>query len=190
VTVDTDANEAEENRMSFAPISFSPVWFSTDRQLAALVQVFQSATVTAKLLGRFDILADCASIQNVLMPWARAPLAPQAQGAITLNESSLAFRPTSFRIFGWRVRSPMKEIAFDLSPNDIIAIEPADFHSPVMRAFDLPFTRVRTSKSSPIDNFLLCVGGKIAIPRIRARSRELRGSLVSWHAVSNQGAMQ
>jgi hypothetical protein len=94
--------------MSFAPISFSPVWFSTDQQLAALVQVFESATLTAKLLGRFD----------------------------------------------------------------------------------LPFTRVRTSKPSPIDDFLLCVGGKIAIPRIRSRSRELRASLVSWHAVSNQGAMQ
>jgi hypothetical protein len=176
--------------MSFAPISFSPVWFSTDRQLAALVQVFKSATLTAKLLGRFDIPADCASIQSVFTPWARAPLAPQAQGAVTLNERSLAFRPTSFRLFGWRVHSPMKDISFDLAPSDVVAIEPADFHSPVMRAFDLPFTRVRTSKPSPIDDFLLCVGGKIAIPRIRSRSRALRASLVSWHAVLNQGAVR
>jgi hypothetical protein len=176
--------------VSFAPISFSPVWFSTDRQLATLVQVFESATLTAKLLGRFDIPADRASIQSVLMPWSRAPLAPQAQGAVTLNARSLAFRPTPFRIFGWRVHSPMKDISFDLSPSDVVAIEPADFRSPVMRAFDLPFTRVRTSKPGPIADFLLCVGGKIAIPRIRSRSRELRASLVSWHAVSNQGAMQ
>jgi hypothetical protein len=187
---DADANEREENRMSFAPISFSPVWFSTDQQLATLVQVFESATLTAKLLGRFDIPADRASIQNVLMPWARAPRAPQAQGAVTLNERFLAFRPTSFRVFGWRVRSPMKGISFDLSPSDVVAIEPADFRSPFMRAFDLPFTRVRTSKPRPMDNFLLCVGGQIAIPRIRSRSRALRASLVSWHAVSNQGAMQ
>jgi hypothetical protein len=176
--------------MSFAPISFSPVWFSTDRQLVALVQVFESATLTAKLFGRFDIPADCASIQSVLIPWSRAPLAPQAQSAVTLNERFMAFRPTSFRIFGWRVHSPIKDISFDLSPSDVVAIEPADFRAPVMRAFDLPFTRVRTSKPSPIDDFLLCVGGKIAIPRIRSRSRALRGSLVSWHAVSNQGAMQ
>jgi hypothetical protein len=188
--VAAEANELEEKRMSFAPISFSPVWFSTDRQLETLVQVFKSATITSKLLGRFDIPADCASIQSIFMPWARAPLALQAQGAVTLNERSLSFRPRSFRVFGWRVRSPMKEISFDLSPVDVLAIEPADFSSPFMRAFDLPFTRVRTSKPTPIDNFLLCVGGQIAIPRIRWRSRALRASLVSWHTVSNQGAMR
>src|SRR5262249_34046141 len=149
-TVNVEANELEGNCMSFTPISFSPVWFSTDRQLATLVRVFESATLTAKLLGRFDIPADCASIQNILRPWSRAPLAPQAQGAVTLNERSLAFRPTSFRIFGWRVHSPMKDISFDLTPSDVVAIEPADFRSPVLRAFDLPFTRVRTSKASPI----------------------------------------
>jgi hypothetical protein len=190
VTVDTDANEVGENRMSFVPVSFSPVWFSTDRQLATLAQVFESATLTAKLLGRFDIPAGCASIQSVSMPWTRVPLALQAQGAIALNERSLSFEPTSFRTFGWRVCSLMKDISFDLSPSDLVAVEPADFRSPFMRTFDLPFTRVRTSKPSPIDNFLLCVGGRIAMPRIRSRSRELRASLVSWHAVSNQGAMQ
>jgi|SRR5579862_950422 len=100
--------------MSFAPISFSPVWFSTDRQQAALTQ-------------------------------------------------------------SW---------------NDVSAIEPADFRSPVIRTFDLPFTRVRTSKPSPIDDFLLCVGGQISMPRIRDQSRDLRANLLLWHTVSQQGAMR
>jgi hypothetical protein len=179
-----------EIRMSFTPISFSPVWFSTDQQLAALSQSSESATMTSKLLGRFEIPADCASLQGILTPWVRVPLALRAQGGITLNERSLSFRPKSFRIFGWLVRGLLKDVSFDLSPSDLVAIEPADFRSPFMRTFDLPFTRVRTSKPSPIDNFLLCVGGRIAMPRIRSRSRELRGSLLSWQTASNQGAMQ
>jgi hypothetical protein len=166
--------------MSFAPISFAPVWFSTDRQLAALAQSYESATMISKLLGRFDLPEDCASLRGILTPWARIPLALQAQGAITLNERLLSFRPAPFRAFGWRTRGLRNDLSFDLSPSDVVAIEPTDFASSVMRAFDLPFTRVRISKGSPTDNFLLCVGGRIAIPRIRARSRELRESLLLW----------
>lgn len=174
--------------MSFAPISFSPVWFSTDRQLAALAQSWESATMTSKLLGRFEIPADCASIHGVIMPWTRVPLALQAQGIMSLNEMSFSFRQKPYRVFGWRVHSPLKDLSFDLFPNDVLAIEPADFRSPVMRIFDVPFTRVRTSKPSPIDNFLLCVGGRISMPRIRFRSRDLREKLLLWYTVSQQGA--
>jgi hypothetical protein len=180
----------EENRMSFAPIFFSPVWFSTDRQLAALTQSWESATMTSKLLGRFEIPADCASLHGAVMPWMRVPLGLQAQGVMGLNEASFSFRQEPYRVFGWRVRTPLEDLSFNLFPNDVSAIEPADFRSPVMRTFDVPFTRVRTSKPSPIDNFLLCVGGRISMPRIRDRSRDLREKLLLWHTVSQQGAMR
>jgi hypothetical protein len=176
--------------MSFPPISFSPVWFSTDRQLAALAQSWEAATMISKLLGRFDVPADCASLQGTLMPWTRVPLALQAQGDISLNEASFSFRQTPYRVFGWRVLSPLRDLSFDLFPNDVSAIEPVDFRSPVMRTFDVPFTRVRTSKPNPIDNFLLCVGGRISMPHIRSRSQDLREKLLLWHTVSQQGAIQ
>jgi hypothetical protein len=176
--------------MSRAPIFLSPVWFSKDRQLAALTQSWESATMISKLLGRFEVPADCASFQGIFTPWMQMPLALQAQGVLGLNETSLAFRQEPYRVFGWRVRTPLEDLSFNLFPNDVSAIEPADFRSPVMRTFDVPFTRVRTSKPSPIDNFLLCVGGRISMPRIRDRSRDLREKLLLWHTVSQQGAMR
>jgi hypothetical protein len=175
--------------MSFAPIFFSPVWFSTDRQLAALAQSWESATMTSKLLGRFETPADCASLHGIIMPWVRVPSGLQAEGVMGLNQMSLSFRQEPYRVFGWRLHSPLKDLSFDLFPNDVSAIEAADFRSPVMRTFDVPFTRVRTSKPSPIDNFLLCVGGRISMPRIRSRSRDLREKLLLWHTVSQQRAM-
>ena len=181
--------------MPFAPIFFSPVWFSTDRQLAALTQSLESATTTSKLLVRFEIPTDCASLRGVIIPWMRVPLGLQAQGVIGLNEASFSFRQEPYRVFGWRFRTPLDDLSFNLFPNDVSAIEPADFRSPVMRRlgvtfFDVPFTRVRTSKPSPIDNFLLCVGGRFSMPRIRDRSRDLREKLLLWHTVSQQGAMR
>jgi hypothetical protein len=176
--------------MSFAPIFFSPVWFSTDRQLAALAQSWESATMTSKLLGRFETPADCASLHGIIVPWMRVPTGLQAEGVMGLNQMSLSFRQEPYRVFGWRLDSPLKDLSFDLFPNDVSAIEAADFRSPVMRTFDVPFTRVRTSKPSPIDNFLVCVGARFSMPRIRSRSRDLREKLLLWHTVSQQGAMR
>jgi hypothetical protein len=169
--------------MSFAPVSFLPVWFSTDRQLAALAQSWESATMASKLLGRFEIPADCASLHGIFTPWMRMPLGLQAQGVLSLGKT-FSFRQTPYRAFGWRVHSPLKDLSIDLFLNDVSAIEPADFHSLVMRTFDAPFTRVRTSKPSPIDNFLLCIGGRISMPRIRSRSLDLREKLHLWQADS------
>jgi hypothetical protein len=148
-----------------------------------------SATMISKLLGRVEIPADCASLH--LGPLMRVPTVVQAEGVIHLNEVSFTFRPTPHR-FGWRFHSLLKDLSFVLYPNEVSAVEPADARSPVMRTFDLPFTRVRTSKPSPIDNFLLCVGGsgRIAMPRIRTQSRDLRERLLFWHTVSQQGAVR
>jgi hypothetical protein len=107
---------------------------------------------------------------------------------LAYNETSFSFRQEPYRVFGWRVSTLLEGLSFNLFPNDVSAIEPADFRSPVMRTFDVPFTRVRTSKPSPIDNFLLCDGLRISMPRIRDRSRDLREKLRLWHTVSRQGA--
>jgi hypothetical protein len=176
-------------RMSFVPVAYAPVWFSSDRQMTALLQSFASATMTSKLLGRFKVPDDSPYLQHVLMPWHRLPIVLQAQGVVDLGETSLTFRPKPYRLLGHRVRNTLKDLSFDLHPTDVNAIEPADFRSPVSRILDLPFTRIRTSRPSPIDNFLLCVGGKIALPRIQSRSLELQNNLLAWHAVSSQAAM-
>jgi hypothetical protein len=173
--------------MSSTSTSFAPVWFSTDRQLEALAHSFESATMTSKLLGRFEIPEDVAFIQHVIMAWTRVPLALQAQGTVSLNDVSFSFRPTPYRVFGFRVSSPLQGLRFDLAPSDVTIVEPADFCSPVARTFDVPFTRIRTSRPGPLDNFLLCVGGRVAMPRIRSQSHDLRQRLLSWHEASIRG---
>jgi hypothetical protein len=49
--------------------------------------------------------------------------------------------------------------------------------SPVAHFFDIPFTRIRTAHAPPLDNFLLCVGGRLSM-RIREQSIELRHELM------------
>jgi hypothetical protein len=181
--------------MSFDPIFFSPVWFSTDRQLAALTQSWEAASTISKLLVRFEIPAECASRHGSVIPWMRVPLGLQAQGVMGLNETSFSFRQVPYRVFGWRFSTPLKGFSFNLAPSDVTAIESADFRSPVMRGldasfFDIPFTRIRTSKPRPIDDFLLCVSGRFSMPRIRDRSRDLREKLVLWHTASQHAAME
>lgn len=60
-------------------------------------------------------------------------------------------------------------------------MEPFIFPSPVARLFDLPLTRVRTTKPDLAGDFLICVGGRVRIPRIRARRLVRRTELESFH---------
>jgi hypothetical protein len=85
-------------------------------------------------------------------------------------------------VFGWAVREVDSTLTFELTPSDIRSVEPFSFPSPVARLFDLPFTRVRTTKLGLAHDFLVCVGGRVLMPRIRARSLELRAALESFSA--------
>jgi hypothetical protein len=159
---------------------YSPVWFSTDHQIEALISAYQSASFVTKLIGNYKLPKDVASIRGILSPWMRVPLVLTAKGELSITESTISFKHIPHRVFGWIVRSPHKNLTFVLSIKDVTAIEPVDFGSPVARVFDLPFTRIHTAKAAPLDNFLLCIGGYINMPGIRAHSQELRQKLISW----------
>jgi hypothetical protein len=47
-------------------------------------------------------------------------------------------------------------------------------------AFDFPFARIRTTRPGPIDNFLVCVGGRLSMPHIRKSTQELQRRLLAW----------
>ena len=51
--------------------SYSPVWFSTDKQLETLISAYTDASLFDKLFMRYAVPNDAASLQNVLMPWMR-----------------------------------------------------------------------------------------------------------------------
>ena len=162
------------------PSNYKPIWFTTDSQLNALTSGYANASLFAKLAGRFDVPEGIAHLRGVLMPWMRMPLVLSTQGELSVTQHALSFKPKPFRAFGWSVRSELKELAFSINTEDVLSVETVNFSSPVIRLFDLPFTRVRTKLPPPLDNFLLCVGGRIAMPIIKARSKELQGKIIDW----------
>jgi hypothetical protein len=134
--------------------TFEPIWISTDAQMQVLNTAYNSASLLTKLIGRYDIPDTAASLRGGL--WMRLPLVFIAEGGLTFSEDALLFEPKPHRAFGWRV------------------------YAPVMKMFDLPFTRVCTSKQPPLDNFLVCVGCRISMSEIHSRSCELRARLLEW----------
>lgn len=152
---------------------FSPVWLSTEEQLRRLADAYTQASLPQKLSGRYPLPSATAHLRGLLMPWMQIPIVYVSHGRLTIA-NTLRFRATPPRVFGWRVRDVDSTLTFELTPSDIRTVEPFTFPSPVARLFDLPFTRVRTTKPGLAHEFLICAGGRVLIPRIRAQSLELR----------------
>ena len=174
---------------SMNPMQYiEPVWLSSDAQIAALAEAYGSATLTTKLLGRYRFAPEVAHIRGVTMPWARVPLVFLAEGPLTVSGDRLAFASRPPTLPGWYVRGGLPQASFDLAPSEIESVEPADSRSPFSKIFDLPFTRVRTARHGLMGNFLLCVGGRVSVPKIRARSLELRRALEEFASGRRAGA--
>jgi hypothetical protein len=156
---------------------FDWVWLSTDAQVTTLLASYRGASLGAKLLGRFNFPDDAAHIRGLFMPWARIPLIFVAEGALTVDSHSVAFAGRRRQVFGWRTVGVRSDLSFEYSASEILSVEAADMASPVARFFDLPLTRMRTAQAAPLDNFLLCVGGRLSMPTIRRQSIELRHRL-------------
>jgi hypothetical protein len=161
---------------------FSPIWLTSDRQLEGLAATYQSASLWSKMIGRYAPADDLTSVRGLFMPWMRAPTVMVAQGRLSLEDGKLAFRPNPYRAFGWATRGPHQQLAFELRSEEIVTMEWTDFRSPVLRAFDLPFVRLVTTRSDLLGNFLLCVGGRFSVPRIRENTRELGRALQVWRS--------
>jgi hypothetical protein len=169
--------------------SYSPVWFTNDRQLDGLVFAYKSSSLLSKIIGRVEMSDDLTSLRGLLMPWMRMPAVMMAQGELCLVDSEISFRPGTYKAFGWRIRGPYEHLSFDLRREDVVSIEVTDFKSPVWRAFDFPFARIRTTRPSPIDNFLVCVGGRLSMPHIRKNTQELQRRLLAWMSPESQNRL-
>jgi hypothetical protein len=155
---------------------FDWVWLSTDVQVATLLESYRRASLGARLLGRFNFPDDAAHIRGLIMPWARIPLIFVAEGALTVD-GRVAFVGRRRQVFGWQTVGVRSDLSFEYSASEIVSVDAADMASPVAKFFDVPFTRMRTAHAAPLDNFLLCVGGRLSMPTIRAQSLALRHRL-------------
>ena len=158
-----------------------PIWFSTDKQLNSLVSAYNSASLLTKLCGGFRIESEAASLRGLFFPWMRIPLGFVSQGKLSITDTEICYHAVPFRLLGWRTKNVKNDLSFSLTRANLLSVEPFDFKSPFMSAFDMPFTRIHSSLPSPLDEFLLCVGGKFNLARIHTRSRELREALMQWH---------
>jgi hypothetical protein len=157
---------------------FDWVWSSTDTQVTTALQLYRDASLLTKMLGRYKFPSGTSHISGYVTPWMRVALIFVSEGALSIGDGRLSFQPERHRMFGWRMVNVRSDLAFDLPVGEIDMIEAADFSSPVAHLFDIPFTRVRTRLSPPLDNFLLCVGGRINMRSIRAQSIRLRSELL------------
>lgn len=161
-------------------VHFDWVWLSTDTQITALTDAYTRASLATKLLGRYDLPDGVAHIRSYLPPWMRMALVFVAEGRLDIGDGTVTFTPRQHRMLGYRMVGVRTDLGFEYSASDLTAIEPAVFRSPVARLFDFPFTRIRTGDAPPLDNFLLCGGGRIALPRIRRQGLELRRELLKF----------
>ena len=158
---------------------FDWVWLSTDAQVTTVIEAYRRASWVTRLIGRYDLPNDSPHARGVFAPWARIPLIFVAQGSLAVDERAVTFNPRVHRVFGWRMHGVRSELSFHYPTVELVGVEPADKQSPVAHFFDIPFTRIRTVHAPPLDNFLLCIGGRFAMPRIRRRSLELRKELLN-----------
>jgi hypothetical protein len=149
---------------------FEWVWLSTDAQLSTVVENYRRASLGTKLLGTYKFRNDAAHARGLLMPWIRVPLLFLSEGALAVTEHSIVFAGQRHRMFGWRMVGVRSDLQFEHSVSEITSVEVVDFSSPVAKLFNIPFTRVRTDRAAPFDDFLLCVGGRISIPPFAHRA--------------------
>ena len=119
-------------------------------------------------------------MRGLFMSWMCVPIVFVAQGRLTVTNTTLRFRATPPQLIGWQLLDVESTLTFELTPNDIVSVEPFSFPSPVGRLFDLPFTRIRTTKAGLAPELLMCIGGRVRARRIRERSFELRATLESF----------
>ncbi|HEY2033275.1 MAG TPA: hypothetical protein VGH02_06270 [Rhizomicrobium sp.] len=160
---------------------FPSVWLSTDEQFEAFDEAFKSASLLRKVLGLYQIRKGAAYITNLLSPWMRIPIVMVAAGELDVRDSKISFRSRKQFTFAWRRKNLWSTLEFDLSPEQILAVENSPRRSPVSSVFELVWTRVRTSAPAPLDNFLVSVGGQnsFALPEYRKKSLQLRDEISS-----------
>ena len=144
-----------------------------------VIEAYRRASWATRLIGSYDLPNESPHARGIFIRWARPPLIFVAQGSLTVDQNAVAFSPRPRQIFGWRMYGVQSDLSFRYADSELVAVGPADKQLPVAHFFDIPFTRIRTAHAPPFDDFLLCVGGRVAMPRIRKRSLELRHELLS-----------
>lgn len=108
-----------------------------------------------------------------LLPGRKIPVVAIASGSGRIENDKFSFRSTPFTILGSTTHN-LLDLQFDISRSELVAVTHASAESPVLRYYNMPFTRIRTRRSGLLSDFLVCVGGLgPSMQQINARSSQL-----------------
>jgi hypothetical protein len=161
-----------------APLHFDTVWVSTDAQFAAFDKAVRDASWLTKIIGRYRIPPGAAYLSAKFPPW-RMPIVLVANGTLSFTGNTITFTSAPMRkAMGARYHNMLDDLAFELSGADICTVETYDATSPFLSHFNMTWTRLRTAKPPPLDDFLLAVGTfTLETGKARQRSADLRAAL-------------
>ena len=156
-------------------IKFEPVWISTDEHLEKFYSITRQAPLLEKLGCAFKLPPNYPYLQmhRWLLPSKKIPVVAIASGLGRIDNSKFSFQSKPFNIFGSTTKN-LLDLEFDISASELVGVSYASAESPVLRYYNIPFTRVQTLRSGLFGNFLVCVGGTgPSMKRINAQSSKL-----------------
>jgi hypothetical protein len=163
---------------------FEPVWISSLEHLAAFDNIFHATSWLRRLFIAYQIPEGFPHIVLPQRLWNRPtiPIIMFSQGQMLIKDQELDFwaQDWSFSYNGGFTRENLiTEWDFTIAAEEILAIEPSPYQSPLMSFYQIPFTRILTShKDKLLRDFLVCVGGEgIFLGKIRKESEELARAL-------------
>jgi len=138
---------------------FEPVWVSSVEHLRTFEKAFRETSYLRRILGAY-LLPDCFPYTRgwLAVPW-RIPVVMFSSGRLRIGEQLLVFEARAWHPPLNRLHHVRTDWSFTLTAQEITAVEPFEYASPVMRYYSLPFTRIRTKKSGDVADLLLWVGG-------------------------------
>ena len=180
-------------------MQFEPVWISSIEHLEVFDAIIARAAKWRRALGLYRFPDEFPRLDMGRRIFGKAvtvPLVMFSQGELEIEGDVLRFRArdwptiTKSRATATR-RSITKNRAtatrqflrtdwqWELRADDLQSVESYTRPSPIMRGFELPFTRVRSySRDAALKDFLICVGGTgYEMDKIRRESEQLAAEL-------------
>ncbi len=166
---------------------FEPVWISSTEHLATFETIYRQTSWLRRLRGAYNLPADFPCVRLPSGSSGRQPVLPIvmfAQGQVRVENGAIHFEamdwptPSRAKITRCNLRT---EWTFAIQAGEVVSVEPFPYKSPILRYYDMPFTRIRTQHSEVVlHDFLVCVGGTgPSMSHIQEQSVELATALQS-----------
>lgn len=163
-------------------MTFEPVWISSLEHLDAFLMIYHRASFLGRAFGVYDPPADFPYLRGCFgVPCA--PAVMFSSGRLQIDNHCIFFEAAVWPFPGWRfpgyqLHNLRTDWKFTVTAQDVSAVNPFESPSPVLRYFNLPFTRMQTNQGGVLADFLLCHGGLGPfMGRIRKRNAKLFAKL-------------